>query len=748
MLAVFRVHGRRAGGFVLVLAGFLFWMPTQSRPVEVAYAVAPTASTLWLAPATASSGKSAFATAVDELAAGQAAVALPEFTRAARDPELGGYGLLYQGRAQLALSKTSEAAATSERLLALHPAGYLGAAALWLSADAAEGAGNWTKAIADLQTLASSRLLDPARVSLRLGHVALKAEDRQLAASAFTKVYYDFPLADEASDAGEELAKLVSGVPPTHDDLIRDLARAQTLYGARRYTDARSAFSALRAQAAGDDRQLVDMRIGACDYGLKHYTAARDELKAVADTASPSAVEAQFLYLSTLRELDRHDEYVSLARAFVDAHPTDPLAEETLNDLATYYVHSDDDATAASVLSELYTRFPSGPHADRAAWRSGWWAYKAGNYAETIRTFESAAVTFSRSDYRPSWLYWAARAHLKRSERDLALAGFRQVVDAYRNSYYGRAAVRAIQQAVPDVGQVSPVTNELPPTILPGTPPLTAPTIRALLGAGLYDDAILEVRKAQLDFGTSPLLEATIAYALNRKGELRPAITAMRRAYPQFLSAGGESLPNEVLRVIFPLAYWDLISKYATPRDLDPYVVAALVAQESTFQADVKSSAGAWGLMQIEPSTGRQYASKLGIRPFTTRRLTQPDVNVQIGTASFADRLARFGTLPAALAAYNAGDSRVVRWLADRPGFDQEEFIDDIPFPETQNYVKRVLGTAEDYRSLYQGGRVETLPASRIAAAKPSSTSKAAPAKSSTKKPAAKKKTATKKRNG
>jgi soluble lytic murein transglycosylase len=217
----------------------------------------------------------------------------------------------------------------------------------------------------------------------------------------------------------------------------------------------------------------------------------------------------------------------------------------------------------------------------------------------------------------------------------------------------------------------------------------------------------------------------------------------MRHAYPQFLGAGGEALPDDVLRVIFPLAYWDLISKYAPPRDLDPYVVAALVAQESTFQADVKSPAGAWGLMQIEPSTGRQYASKLGIRPFTTRRLTQPDVNVQIGTASFADRIARFGTLPAALAAYNAGDSRVVRWLADRPGFDQEEFIDDIPFPETQNYVKRVLGTAEDYRSLYQDGRVQPFPASRIAAAKPTTTAKAA----SSKKPTAKK-TASKKRRG
>ncbi len=86
---------------------------------------------------------------------------------------------------------------------------------------------------------------------------------------------------------------------------------------------------------------------------------------------------------------------------------------------------------------------------------------------------------------------------------------------------------------------------------------------------------------------------------------LRGAITTMRRAYPQFMAAGGEELPREVLTVIYPIAYWDLIRKHAGANGLDPYFVAALVAQESTFVADVKSSANAYGLMQLLPSTAR-----------------------------------------------------------------------------------------------------------------------------------------------
>ena len=70
--------------------------------------------------------------------------------------------------------------------------------------------------------------------------------------------------------------------------------------------------------------------------------------------------------------------------------------------------------------------------------------------------------------------------------------------------------------------------------------------------------------------------------------------------------------------------------------------------------------------------------------------------------AYFADLLNRFGDPAPALAAYNAGEQRVSRWLAERPGISRDEFIDDIPFPETQNYVKRIIGTAEDYRALYR----------------------------------------------
>ena len=138
--------------------------------------------------------------------------------------------------------------------------------------------------------------------------------------------------------------------------------------------------------------------------------------------------------------------------------------------------------------------------------------------------------------------------------------------------------------------------------------------------------------------------------------------------------------------------------RYAAAKSLDPFLVAALVRRNERSGGEVAGQRV--GLMQVLRPRVR-YARRLGIKPFSANRLTEAEVNVRIGTNIFYDTVKKFGGVYFALAAYNAGDSRVFAWQRERPGMPQDEFIDDIPFPETQNYVKRILGTAEDYRKLY-----------------------------------------------
>jgi len=137
------------------------------------------------------------------------------------------------------------------------------------------------------------------------------------------------------------------------------------------------------------------------------------------------------------------------------------------------------------------------------------------------------------------------------------------------------------------------------------------------------------------------------------------------------------------------------------PRGLDPYLVAALIRQESTFNPRVRSRAGARGLMQIIPATGRELARQER-RTYKTRDLYNPEINILYGTRYLKTLLARFnGRVDYALASYNAGPHRVKRWTGMDMSIDPEVFIEDIPFDETRAYVKLVLRNEMLYRRLY-----------------------------------------------
>jgi soluble lytic murein transglycosylase len=678
----------------------------QVSLLPTAHPALPPESEMWLVPAAAdrrvaakSEGLSA---AVQRYTAGEHAAALAALNRVGKQSPLADYVDYYKGLAHLRLKQIPQARASLDAVLARKPEGVLTGAAMLAQGELAEADGDHRRAVAIYQRLAAEKHLVNDEVLSRLGRAALAASDRKTAAEAYVRLYYEYPLTNAATSAASRLTGL-------QDQIVRtsykaDIGRAALLFGARRYADARAAYQDLRPHVSGDERELAALRIAQCDFHLKRYVAARDALRPHL-TRGPHQAEARFFYLSALRELGQHGEYVSRTRDLVRDFPDTSWSEEALDNLGTHYIVTGDDETAARVFGELYEKFPAGSHAQRAAWKYGWWSYRQRDFKTAVRVFESAAATFPRSDYRPSYLYWAARAHGELGVRSQAEARYRLVYADYGNSYYGRLAekrfdVTSMQAAVLPASHTSPAPPDT--TAVP-----TAGRIRLLLAHGLYDDAIEELRHAQRQWGTSPAIEATIAWAFHQKGELRRAITLMRRAYPQHLTAGGQALPVEMRQVIFPLVYWDLIRKHSAERKLDPYLVSALVAQESTFEPSARSVANAIGLMQILPATGRRLAQSAGMKSFSPTMLTRPETNVRLGTLYFSRLVERFGGTHYALASYNAGENRVVRWRADRPGVADDEFIDDIPFPETQNYVKRILGTAEDYRLLYarDGGR-------------------------------------------
>lgn len=684
---------RGLAGVLVLVAGLVFGWPQSPTSASTPY---------WLVPANVPTTPTPVAVALTQLADGDADAALPALTAGSAGSVVGPWVRVHQGRAELALERPADAAASASAALDAAQTPYLKERALWLAADAAEAADDWagaSRALAALVDLPAAAFVQALYRSAVAQQQLGRDED---AVALFARVYFDFPLSNEAAQAAAEVPK---------GSTAQMLARAEALFNARRWVDARKGFEAIRTQVTGDNRDLVTLRLAQLDFHQRRWVAARTALTAYLKRPGLEAArrdEAEHFLISTSREQGRHAAYVAAVRAFVDRGPTPVWAEAALNDLGTHHILTDADDKAAEVFTEQYDRFPTGAFAGRAAWKAGWHAFGVGKYSETIRLFESAAVTHRRADYRSGWVYWAARAHERLGHQEQALDGYALTISDYGNSYYGREAARARDTLMAAMrptgaGPVEPVRRDVAVLFEPGDAPATATVIQSLLQAHMWDDAIGEIRQAMRDEGNTPLLEATLGYAYNRRGDLRLGISAMKRAYPRYLADGSEVLPREILTVIFPLDYWDLIQTHADRHDLDPFVVAALMAQESTFDARIRSAANAWGLMQILPSTGARVARQLDIRPFSTASLTRPEINVRLGTQYFADLVRRYnGDVAAALAAYNAGENRVDRWLKERPGLDRDEFVDSIPFPETQGYVKKILGTAEDYRTLYR----------------------------------------------
>jgi soluble lytic murein transglycosylase len=159
---------------------------------------------------------------------------------------------------------------------------------------------------------------------------------------------------------------------------------------------------------------------------------------------------------------------------------------------------------------------------------------------------------------------------------------------------------------------------------------------------------------------------------------------------------------EELARYRYPLAYWDMVQKLAKENGIDPHLVVSLIRQESLFDPRAVSPAAALGLMQLLHSTATRTAARAKLSPPPRERLFEPEVNLTLGIHHLKELLQKYSnSLIKAIAAYNAGENAVARWETTLAVADEDEFIERIPYPETQLYVKLVLRNLRIYRNLY-----------------------------------------------
>ncbi|HSD26242.1 MAG TPA: lytic transglycosylase domain-containing protein, partial [Vicinamibacteria bacterium] len=513
------------------------------------------------------------------------------------------------------------------------------------------------------------------------------------------------PATPEAREARRRLAGL-PGQLPSRGATERArllLERAQALLAEGPTAEAIAALRAVPlASLPPAEADLVRVRLGRALL-LRRTSAEGRALLQKVPAESPHAAEAAF---QLARDRARQARTPVAFEAVADRFPGTPWGEEALLSLANHYQKDALDEAALPWWRRLLAEYPAGRYVEKTAWRVGWADYRARRYGAAAQVFEATARLRPPSGSTPAFLYWSARARMAMGQPDRARLLMAETVQRYKHAYHG---VRA-REALARLGGWPAEPATLSPVGPPPEAPLPEPRASRLRQLLLLD-RVAEAEQELRLLPESPLVQATLAWVEWRQGQLRPAILSMKRAYPEWVGEAGDRLPAEVWRILFPLRYDAELRLAAQREGVDPALVAALVLQESSFDPAALSRAGARGLMQVMPGTGRRIARDKGQR-FRRAALHDPGTSLDFGTRYLRQMSERFsGAVEKVLAAYNAGPHRVDAWTALWGALPPEEFIEGIPFSETRGYVTIVLANREQYRRLY-GLRPAPAPAS------------------------------------
>lgn len=386
-------------------------------------------------------------------------------------------------------------------------------------------------------------------------------------------------------------------------------------------------------------------------------------------------------------------------RTVVSRYPRDSFAAGTalylLGDLALDGGQPD---SARSLFRRLAREYPANSYSGRALLVAALITLEAGNPRTAARELSEGLRRQPPGGLESdAYRYWQARATATAGDARTADSLFRRLLARGPDNYYAVLAAARLD-TVPWT-----VTDASAPEA-PGDVALVFGRIGRLDSLGLTTEARYELD--QLATARNADSAFAMGEAFFDQGYPSRALRLGQRAL-----AAGASRDAPLWRLIYPLPFPELLSATAAREKVDPLLAAALIRQESAFDAHATSRTDARGLMQVQPTTGRDLARGYGFLEFDPALLYVPDVNLAFGLHHFADALQRYPDLPRALAAYNAGVSRVDRWSqtllsGPRSGAraalpDAEVFVERIPYVETRNYVRAITTNLSIYRMLY-----------------------------------------------
>lgn len=483
-----------------------------------------------------------------------------------------------------------------------------------------------------------------------------------------------------------------------------------------------------RAADAISDLRLQPGAVSPLDGALLLFHQQKNDeataaLQPIADAGSADAPVAQY-YLGILSEraedwngaIDHYDAAISLLADGSD----DTLRAQSYWDIATVFERIGQTFDAIDNYATVAEIQPTHAQAAEGLFRAGFLAYILGRYDDSLVHWQRLTEVATKAEDKSRAYYWLAAAS------DAVGAGgtayLNQAIDADRLDYYAmRAQARLTPVLSLDGGDVFRTPRPTPASgpelwlaSWAGAEPSTSATITSdpaytraveLFNAGFTDLADEQWKALLSDHADSPWQTYRLLVAINNFD--RPGVTV---APALDLAEQHANPPLELLKLAYPLAYWDLAQQEAQANGFSPYLLLALIRQESLYTPDAVSSVGAAGLAQIVDTTAAEIAQQLGQTDYVPSDLLRPNVSLKFGAHYLASSIASFdGAIAPGVAGYNAGPGTAAGWW-DAAAADPDLFLETIDFPETRAFVELVLENYARYLYAYGITQEPTLP--------------------------------------
>lgn len=641
------------------------------------------------------------------------AAALPFLRAGQRDfAVLDDYFRLWIGEALLHLGDAKEAAGSFESIGQAVPDSNLLTQAAFRAGEAWYQASSCPESVGWLAKVVANNDKDPLvpQAWLRVAACYLRENQLEDGRAALTQLWVRFAYAPEAKEAEALLRTNLGGAlwTPTAEDRF---GRAQAFLGQALHAEAIDELKQFLAmEPASPQRGSAKLKLGIAQVRLKQYDPARETFRALmVDRVAESDEATVWLARVYLRQA-MGPKLLELSRS-VEKQALSAEQKGQIHLFAGIWL--EDQGQYDEAITKYRQVAKAGEPATQRAealWRIGWVHYRTARYKDAIDVLQQIVAQHD-SDFEPQALYWIGRS-LTQLHQARAREVHAQLCRQFPYTYYCQLAKEQLAEAVSDRAAASELVATLvngeaaPAQAGTGADVEQQPAYRRAVELkllGLDADAARELAALTDHYSHHPDVLMTLSMRLNEVGAYHPALRLARAQFRDKLERTGGAVAPGLWSVAYPTGLIPAI-KTQELSGVSPYLVAAIIREESQYDVRAVSRVGAIGLMQVMPATANAVAQRHHFPAVTREDLFDQDTNIRIGARYVEQLLAQFsGNVIQTIAAYNAGPMVVENWAAQHRGRSQDEFVELIPFRETRQYVKRVLRSFREYLRLAGG---------------------------------------------